>query len=90
MKIAPGSVAAFATAQPGWTVTIRWGGEEPKIETGPVVGWATVVSAHLNDGTTSTLIQPAFILGGDVITESELREHSPEVVGLCINRPVAP
>ncbi|MEV8552589.1 hypothetical protein AB0L04_22570 [Streptomyces glaucescens] len=74
MKIAAGSVINIAPATPDWVVVLNEGNSEDI--TCPVIGWATVVQAHMNDGTVATTIEPAFLWGEQVWTESDAREHS--------------
>jgi len=86
MKIANGNVISMAPAQPGWTVAIDLGGSEPEPPC-PLVGWATVIQTHLKDGTTTTVIEPAFLWGQQVWIETDLREHAPDKVVLDIRPP---
>lgn len=85
MKIATGHILNMAPAQPGWTVTFHHG--EPETVTCPVIGWATLVDAHLTDGTALTSIQAAFLYLDTVWTPAELREHDYEVSAITINAP---
>ncbi|MFJ6566452.1 hypothetical protein ACIQNU_03470 [Streptomyces sp. NPDC091292] len=78
MKITTGSVITMTPVAPGWVVIFDQGGEVGEV-TCPVIGWATVVNAHLNDGTVHTEIKPAFLWGDMVWTEHDLREHAPEI-----------
>lgn len=76
MKIETGNVINLTACAPDWVVAFNLGGETGEVIC-PVIGWATVVEAHLTDGTTSTAVQPAFLWGDMVWTPSELREHTP-------------
>lgn len=87
MRIAPGSVINLAPAPAGWTVTVYLGGDESRAQTFPIIGWATVVGAHLNDGTTTTTVQAAFNYNGEIFTEAELREFRGEPVALRVESP---
>ena len=82
MNIATGSILNMTPAGNDWVVAFDHGDEtEPEIVC-PVIGWATVVDAHLNDGTATTSIQPVFLYLDVLWTPNELREHDYEV-GLC-------
>jgi hypothetical protein len=83
MKIATGNVINMAAAAPDWVVAFNIGGETDEIVC-PVFGWATVVETHLNDGTVTTAIEPAFLWGDMVWTSTELREHTPGLSGIEI------
>lgn len=83
MNIATGSVLNMAPVAPDWVVAFDIGGETGEIVC-PVIGWATVVEAHMNDGTVSTCVQPAFLYGDMVWIPSELREHTPGLSGVEI------
>lgn len=74
MKIAAGSVINIAPTAPDWIVILSEGDSEDIIC--PVIGWATVVQAHMNDGTVATSVEPAFLWGDQVWTETDAREHS--------------
>ncbi|WP_411091363.1 hypothetical protein [Streptomyces sp. 049-1] len=76
MKIERGSAINISACAPDWAVTFDLGLETGPI-TCPVIGWATVVEAHMVDGTTSTAIEPAFLWSDTVWTPTELREHTP-------------
>ncbi|MEH0627902.1 hypothetical protein [Streptomyces stelliscabiei] len=75
MKIAPGNVINMTTAAPGWHFAFDLG-EGAEIVC-PLIGWATVVEAHMNDGTATTRVEPAFVWSQQVWTLSALREHAP-------------
>lgn len=79
MNIATGSTLNMAPAGHDWVIAFNEGDETGPEVVCPVIGWATVVVAHLNDGTVSTEVKPAFVWGDMVWTENELREHSPEL-----------
>jgi hypothetical protein len=84
MNIATGSILNMAPAGHDWVIAFDEGDEtQPEIVC-PVIGWATVVEARLNDGTVSTCIQPAFLYVDMVWTPSELREHNPAASGFEI------
>jgi len=74
MNIATGNVIRVSAASPDWVVTFDLGDEAEIVA--PVVGWATVMQAWTSEGDT-TRIEPAFLWGDMVWTETELREHSP-------------
>ncbi|MFJ4617395.1 hypothetical protein [Streptomyces sp. NPDC088812] len=74
MNIATGSVINLAPANPGWVVILSEGNSADTIC--PVIGWATVVQAHMKDGTVTTRVEPAFLWGEQVWTETDAREHS--------------
>lgn len=81
MIIATGSVLNVAPAGHDWVIAFDHGDEtQPEIVC-PVIGWATVVEAHLNDGTATTCLQPAFLHLDMVWTPNELREHNHEITG---------
>ncbi|MFF2384066.1 hypothetical protein [Streptomyces sp. NPDC058108] len=81
MNIATGSILNLAPCTPDWVVALDYGNEtEPEIVC-PVIGWATVIEAHLTDGTATTAVQPAFLYLDTVWTPTELREHDHEVNG---------
>jgi hypothetical protein len=87
MKLSTGSIVTMAPAPSGaWAVTFQLS-TDGAIEFCPVIGWATVVTAHLKDGTVSTELQAAFVWGDQVWTERDLREHSPELTAFSICRP---
>jgi hypothetical protein len=75
MKLSTGSTLSLAPAT-GWEIAFDLAGETGAVVC-PVIGWATVVAAHMNDGTVSTEIKPAFVWGDMVWTEADLREHTP-------------
>lgn len=81
MKIATGSVLNMAPAGHDWVVALDHGDETTAEIICPVVGWATVVEAHLTDGTASTAVQPAFLYLDTVWTPNELRAFDYEVKG---------
>lgn len=83
MNIATGSILNLAPAGADWTVVFHHGDTEQIIC--PVIGWATVVDAHLTDGTATTSIQPAFLYLDTIWTPAELREHDFEVSAITIN-----
>lgn len=84
MNIATGSVLNMAPAGHDWVIAFDEGDEtQPEIVC-PVIGWATVVDAHLTDGTAATSLQPAFLYVDMVWTPNELREHNPAVTGFEI------
>lgn len=84
MNIATGSILNMAPAGHDWVIAFDEGGEtQPEIVC-PVIGWATVVEAHLNDDTASTCVQPAFLYLDMVWTPNELREHNHEISGFEI------
>ncbi|WP_306186935.1 hypothetical protein [Streptomyces sp. MK5] len=74
MIIANGNVISIAAAAPDWVAVLSEGNSEDI--TCPVIGWATVVQAHMNDGTVTTSVEPAFLWGEQVWTETDAREHS--------------
>ncbi|MFD3929560.1 hypothetical protein [Streptomyces sp. NPDC058614] len=76
MKIAIGCALNIAPAGHDWVVSFDLGGETEKVVC-PVIGWATVVRGHLNDGTTTTDVRPAFLWDQQVWTEMDLIEHAP-------------
>ncbi|MFJ7229820.1 hypothetical protein ACIQVF_09775 [Streptomyces tendae] len=81
MKIATGNVHHVAPCPPGWLVVLNNGADQEQEIVCPLIGWATVVEAHLADGTTSTAVQPAFLYLNTVWTPGELREHDTEFSG---------
>ena len=84
MNIATGSILNMAPAGHDWVIAFNEGDEtQPEIVC-PVIGWATVVEAHLNDGTAATCVQPAFLYVDMVWTPNELREHNPAASGFEI------
>ncbi|MFE2132262.1 hypothetical protein ACFW9X_03285 [Streptomyces sp. NPDC059466] len=89
MNIATGSILSVAPAGNDWVIAFDEGdGTTPTIR--PIIGWATVVEAHLNDGSATTCIQPAFLHVDMVWTPNELREHNPAVSGFEIRARVNP
>ncbi|WP_405549513.1 hypothetical protein OG215_25145 [Streptomyces globisporus] len=83
MNIATGNVISVAPAAPmDWVVAFNLDGDDEIVCL--VVGWATVVTAHLKDGTAATAIEPAFFWADTVWTSSELREHTPGLSGIEI------
>ncbi|MFD4524858.1 hypothetical protein ACFWP7_13220 [Streptomyces sp. NPDC058470] len=86
MKLSIGSTVNMTPAPNGvWSAVFQLA-PDSDIELCPVIGWATVVVAHLKDGTVSTEVKPAFVWGDMVWTENELREHSPELTAFDIRR----
>jgi hypothetical protein len=86
MNIATGSVINMTPAPNGaWSAVFQLD-TDGDIELCPVIGWATVVTAHLNDGSVSTEVKPAFVWGAMVWTETELREHTPTLTAFDIRR----
>lgn len=83
MKIATGSILNMAPAGHDWVAAFDIGGETEEIVC-PVIGWATVVEAHMSDGTATTCVQPAFLYADMVWTPTELREHTPGLSGIEI------
>ncbi|MGW6261360.1 hypothetical protein [Streptomyces sp. NPDC055085] len=81
MNIATGSVLNLAPCAPDWVVALDYGNETEREIVCPVIGWATVIEAHLTDGTATTAVQPAFLYLDTVWTPTELREHDHEVNG---------
>lgn len=84
MKIATGSILNMAPAGHDWVIALDSGDETVAEVICPVVAWATVIDAHLTDGSACTSVQPAFLHLGTVWTPNELREHAPEVRGVEI------
>jgi hypothetical protein len=82
VKIETGSVINLTACAPDWTVAFNHSETEQIVC--PVIGWATVVEAHMNDGTTATSVQPAFLYGDMVWTPTELREHTPGLGSIAI------
>lgn len=76
MKIETGNVINVSSCNPDWLVAFDLGGETGEVVC-PVVGWATVVQAHMQDGGVTTEVKPAFLWGDMVWVESELRDHTP-------------
>lgn len=81
MKIATGSILNMAPAGHDWVIAFDCGDETVPEVICPVIGWATVVEAHLTDGTASTVVQPAFLYLDTIWTPNELREHAHEIRG---------
>ncbi|MEU9894264.1 hypothetical protein ACIBCS_27925 [Streptomyces phaeochromogenes] len=90
MNIATGSVLNMAPAGHDWVIAFDEGDETLPEIVCPVVGWATVVEARLNDGTATTCVQPAFLYVDMVWTPNELREHNATVSGFEIRARVIP
>lgn len=84
MNIATGSILNMAPAGHDWVIAFDLGDETGPEVVCPVIGWATVVEAHLTDGTATTCLQPAFLYVDMVWTPSELREHNPAASGFEI------
>ncbi|MEV7387203.1 hypothetical protein [Streptomyces sp. NPDC091215] len=84
MEFATGSVVSVAPCAPDWVIALDCGDETVPEVIRPIIGWATVVDAHLTDGTATTSIHPAFLHLDMVWTPAELREHAPEVRGFEI------
>lgn len=84
MNIATGSVLNMAPAGHDWVIAVDLGDETGPEIVCPVIGWATVVEAHLSDGTATTCVQPAFLYVDMVWTPNELREHNPAASGFEI------
>ncbi|MFJ9903941.1 hypothetical protein ACIRVK_13720 [Streptomyces sp. NPDC101152] len=78
MKIATDSIISLAPTGPDWVVAFDLGGETGEVVC-PVIGWATVVQAHMQDGSVVTEIKPAFLWGDLVWIENELRDHTPDL-----------
>ncbi|MBW8701858.1 hypothetical protein MBT84_19820 [Streptomyces sp. MBT84] len=85
MDIAIGSVINMTPANIVWDVAFDLGGETGEVVC-PVVGWATVVQSRTKAGNANTVVQPAFIWGDQVWTETDLREHAPDVKRFEIRR----
>lgn len=83
MKIGIGSVINMAPAGHDWVIAFDQDRETGEVIC-PVVGWATVVRAHLKDGTTTTDIHAAFLWGSTVWTEMDLIEHGVAYAGFEI------
>ncbi|MER8004959.1 hypothetical protein [Streptomyces sp. NPDC094149] len=81
MNIATGSVLNMAPAGNDWVIAFDYGDETAPEIVRPVIGWATVVEAHLSDGTATTCLQPAFLYLDMVWTPTELREHDSRISG---------
>ncbi|MEU1194951.1 hypothetical protein ABZ446_01850 [Streptomyces sp. NPDC005813] len=81
MNIATGSILNLAPAGHDWVIAFDLGDETGPEIVCPLIGWATVVEAHLNDGTATTCVQPAFLYVDMVWTPNELREHNPAASG---------
>lgn len=81
MNIATGSILNMAPAGHDWVIAFDHGEETAEELVCPVIGWATVVDAHLTDGTATTCVQPAFLYLDMVWTPNELREHDSDVSG---------
>ena len=79
MNIATGSTLNMAPAGNDWVIVFDYGHEATEDLVCPVIGWATVVSAHDSVGFATTSIQPAFLHQDMVWTPSELREFDHEV-----------
>lgn len=87
MIIAPRNVISIAPlSRDTWEVTFR---PTPEADTAvcPVVGWATVVAATNEEGVVQTAVLPAFVWGGQVWTEHDLAEHSPEFTAYDLRPP---
>lgn len=84
MNIATGSILNMTPAGHDWVIALDCGDATVPEVIRPIVGWATVIDAHLTDGTVTTSIQPAFLHLDMVWTPAELREHAPEVRGFEI------
>ncbi|MEU1559484.1 hypothetical protein ABZ504_03060 [Streptomyces mirabilis] len=87
MNIATGSVINMAPAGHDWAIAFDFIDDSPEIVC-PVVGWATTVLAHLNDGTIATSVQPVFLYVDMLWTPAELREHTPELGAYNVRRAV--
>ncbi|WP_432132727.1 hypothetical protein [Streptomyces tendae] len=85
MNIATGSILNMTPADNDWVVAFGLEGEPDDVVC-PVIGWATVVQAHMKDGTVHTEVKPAFVWGDMVWTETELREHTPGLKRVQIRR----
>lgn len=85
MNIAIGSVINMTPASAGWDIAFDLGGETGEVVC-PVIGWATVVQSRTKAGNANTVVQPAFVWGDQVWTETELREHTPDLGGIAIRR----
>lgn len=83
MIIAKGHVINLAPAGHDWVVAFDLGDETGETVC-PVVGWATVARAALNDGSTTTEVEPAFLWGNQVWIETDFREHAPNFSGFEI------
>ncbi|MFK0154615.1 hypothetical protein ACIQVK_21390 [Streptomyces sp. NPDC090493] len=88
MKLDIGSILNMTPETGGWEFVFDLGDAETVVC--PVIGWATVVTAHLNDGTVHTEIKPAFVWGDLVWTEPELHEHAAGVTGITLRHPRIP
>lgn len=76
MKLSIGSILNMTPADGPWEIAFDLGAETDTV-VAPVIGWATVVGAHMNDGTVHTELKPAFVWGDMVWTEMDLRDHTP-------------
>ncbi|MFJ4987920.1 hypothetical protein ACIP9H_29465 [Streptomyces sp. NPDC088732] len=86
MNLTVGSVTNMAPANADWHIAFDLGGDSD-IVVCPVIGWATVVTARMEDGAVITEIQPAFVWGGQVWTEAELRVHAPGLGSVSLRHP---
>lgn len=89
MKLSIGSILNMTPADGPWEIAFDLGAETDTV-VAPVIGWATVVEAHMSDGTTSTAIQPAFVWGDMVWTEHELRVHTPGLGAITLRHATLP
>ncbi|MDX3555311.1 hypothetical protein PV729_26690 [Streptomyces europaeiscabiei] len=89
MKLSIGSVLNMTPVTAAWEIAFDIGGETGTVVC-PVIGWATVVSSLMKDGTAHTEIKPAFVWGDMVWTEADLREHTPDLRGITLRHPTLP
>jgi hypothetical protein len=88
MNIAPRNVISLAPlAHDSWEVTFK-PTPDADLQRCPVIAWATVVAATDGSGTIQTAVLPAFVWGGQVWTEHDLAEHSPEFTAYDLRPPV--
>jgi hypothetical protein len=86
MPLSTGSIVALAPATPGWTVTVTSPSSGDPV-TCPVISWASVIVGHDEYGRERTEVQPAFVLGHEVLTRCQLSQIIATVY--AINPPAA-
>ena len=89
MNIAPTNIVSIAPIEIGTMQVAFKPDPEAREEVCPVIGWATVVNSMGTRGA-DTEVKPAFLWGGQVLTEYDLVEHAPGFVGYDLRFPPNP
>ncbi|MGW3936469.1 hypothetical protein [Streptomyces phaeochromogenes] len=89
MRLTIGSIVNMTPAPGPWEIAFDPDGGSDMVVC-PVIGWATVVTAHMKDASVHTELKPAFVWGDMVWTETELREHTPGLGGITLRHATIP